>query len=69
LKGTDKREYYLGEAAIAKRGVLTLSYPAWALQTQHTTPNFCVQVHLACLGHMFDGFIVFKFLFALLQMR
>lgn len=27
MPGTDKREYYLGEEAIAKRGVLTLSYP------------------------------------------
>ena len=28
FSGADKRECYLGEEAVAKRGVLTLSYPA-----------------------------------------
>lgn len=49
LKGTDKREYYLGEEAIAKRGVLTLSYPASALKKHNVPLGICVPVHIVCL--------------------
>ena len=31
LSGSDKRDYYMGEEAMSKRGVLAISYPGWAM--------------------------------------
>ena len=44
FSGADKRECYLGEEAVAKRGVLTLSYPACISAMNRVIDRFFLSV-------------------------